>query len=561
MYKLTVVAGPSRGQSFAVQEGETSIGRQAGNAVVLTSAKVSKKHCVLVVSDGQVIVTDQGSSNGTFVNGVLAKSKPIHPGDRISVGEYVLELTRRPEEAPRAVPAIAGLGNVLQFPKPAGRAGQPSGGFPGMPGIPSPGMMAGEAPGVAGINSGAGVMAANQPPKDLKGKVIWAFEHHLMPFFYALNLKHEWRVICIGGAAAFTLGSVVLSVYPLIEHNREALVNEMGKRAWLMAKQVAERNAAAIAAGAVTKTEISPSIENADGVRVALLTDLDSRILAPANKLNQYLTGGAEAEFAVKARKAFRDGRETALVAECDGSTICAIEPVRIVSQQAGRNVTVAMAIVSIDSSLATPDLGEMGMTYAESLIAAGLLGGLVFLVLYRITLKPLRQLNEDMDQVLKGSLAQVTHEFKFEELDALWDLINSALQRVPKGTDALGGALGGGGPSAEELAGPLKMMGGVAQFPVLVCDGDKKVMFMNSMFEDVSGIRLDNALGQEISVVARDQSFAQFTNDLFDRAMPGTEGVSEDYDFSGVSYKCHASCVGSGSGKCYVLAATRVEG
>ena len=46
---------------------------------------------------------------------------------------------------------------------------------------------------------------------------------------------------------------------------------------------------------------------------------------------------------------------------------------------------------------------------------------------------------------------------------------------------------------------------------------------------------------------MARDQSLGQFTNDLFDRAMPGTEGVSEDYDFSGVAYRCHASCVGSG--------------
>jgi hypothetical protein len=116
-------------------------------------------------------------------------------------------------------------------------------------------------------------------------------------------------------------------------------------------------------------------------------------------------------------------------------------------------------------------------------------------------------------------------------------------------------------GPTTDELAAPLKMMGQVAQFPVLVCDGDKRVLFMNPMFEEVSGIRLDNALGQEFASVARDQSMAVFVGDLFDRAMPGTEGVSEDYDFSGVSYRVSASCVGSGGSKCYVLAAARVEG
>jgi PAS domain-containing protein len=202
-----------------------------------------------------------------------------------------------------------------------------------------------------------------------------------------------------------------------------------------------------------------------------------------------------------------------------------------------------------------------MGMTYSETFILTGLLGALVLVVLYRLTLKPLRQLNEDMDQVLKGDLSQVTHEFKFEELDPLWDLINSALQRVPKGSSGIGGSLGSVGPTAEELAGPFRMFGETAVFPVLVCDGDKRVMYMNTMFEDVSGIRSDNSIGQEISAVARDQSFAQFVNDLFDRAVAGTEGVSEDTDFSGVSYKCRASCVGSGTSKCYVLAATRVEG
>ena len=32
------------------------------------------------------------------------------------------------------------------------------------------------------------------------------------------------------------------------------------------------------------------------------------------------------------------------------------------------------MAIVSIDASLSTPDIGEMGMAYSETLILTGLL-------------------------------------------------------------------------------------------------------------------------------------------------------------------------------------------
>lgn len=546
MYKLTVVAGPNRGASYPVQDGETSIGRQAGNTVVLPSAKVSKRHCVLVVSDGNVVVSDQGSSNGTFVNGVLSKSKSMQAGDRISVGEYVLELTEPPVRALKVPEAGQFGGNVLQFPVPISASGVAHGGVMG------------------GADSGAGVAGASsihtdQAPKDLKGRIFWAIDHHVLPFFYALNLKHEWRMICIGGMAIFGIGNLVISVYPLIEQNRQALVREMGRRASFMAKQIAERNSAALAARAETKTDVG-SIENAEGVRVALLTDLDSRILAPASKLNLHLNSGGEAILAIRAKKAFLEGREAGVVAEVDDNTICAVEPVRILSTQVGKNVTVGMAIVSIDTSLATPDLGEMGMTYSETLIFTGLLGGIILFVLYKITLKPFLVLNEDMDKVLKGDMPEVTHEFKFEELDSLWAIIGSALQRVPKGA---AGGLGGsfGGPTAEELAVPLKMFGNLSLYPVLVCDGDRKILYMNSLFEDLSGIRLDNTLGQELTAVARDQSLGHFATDLFDRAQSGAEGVAEDYDFSGVPYKCHVSCMGSASGRCYVLAAVKVEG
>src|ERR1700678_497333 len=112
MYKLMVIAGPNRGASYSVENGETSIGRQSGNSVVLQSGRVSKRHCVLVASNGELVVRDQGSSNGTFVNGVLTKEKPIKSGDRISVGEFVFEVVES-RSAQRARP---GGGTVLAFP-------------------------------------------------------------------------------------------------------------------------------------------------------------------------------------------------------------------------------------------------------------------------------------------------------------------------------------------------------------------------------------------------------------------------------------------------------------
>lgn len=547
MYKLTVIAGPNRGSSFPAQD-EVTIGRQTGNTIVLSSSKVSKRHCSIQVTPTDVILKDLGSSNGTFVNGILTKQKKIKPGDRISVGEFVLELVEPAKKTIKAVPAAAGLGIELQFPSNPVISGRPISGFPGSPGLP-----------------GAATPApSNQPPKDLKGKVIWYFENQLMPIFYNLNLKNEWNVICVGLFGVFILGNLVISVYPLIESGRATVVKETARRARFMARQIADQNAPYLAARAETKTEIGMA-ENAEGVRVAILIDLDNRIIAPGVKLNQYFTSGPEALYAVKSREAFLSGEERGAVYQADDSTVVAVEPVKVLSPTAGKNVVVAMAIVSIDTSISTPDLGEMGIAYSETLIFTGLLGGVILFILYRLTLKPLQVLNDDMDKALKGDLNQVTHQFKFKELNPLWELINSAIQRIPKSESNTSNNVLGAGPDPsviEQFIGPMRTIGGLVKFGLAVFDAEKKIVYINPVFEEISGIRQDGAIGREISEVARDQSMAIFTTDILERAPVGGEGGSEDFDFSGISYRMHAGAFGnpSGSAKCYFLAAVRVE-
>jgi PAS domain-containing protein len=326
-----------------------------------------------------------------------------------------------------------------------------------------------------------------------------------------------------------------------------------------------ERNTAFVAARAETKTEIG-TIDAEPGVRIAVLVDLDGRIMAPAVKMNQHLVAGVEGLVTLKARDRFRGGEETGFALEADEQTVVAVEPLKILSAQAGRNVIVGMAVVSLDTTLATPDFGEMGMAYSESIIATGVIGLLVLLVLYRLTLKPFEVLNDDIDKVLKGDIPQVTNEFKFEEMDQLFEVINSALQRVPKGGAPGGGAdvLGGpAGPSVDEYAGPARMLSNLVKFGMVVLDGDRKILHMNSMFEEITGIRSDNAIGQDIPTVARDQAFGAFSNDVFDRATAGTEGISEDFDFSGVGFKMYAASFGApgATARCYVLCAVRNEG
>lgn len=529
MYKLTVIGGANRGTSYPLQEGRTTLGRQVGNEVVLSSGKVSKKHCVLVVEDGQVRIEDLGSSNGTFVNGQLIKSKILQPGDKVSVGDFILEFKLAALRSADQAPAVI-LGSAATS-LPSLNPSSPSGDL----GAPSQ-------------------VAMDLMPSDLKGKIIWYFEKFVMPFFYGLNLKQEWRTLGILCFSFILIGNLALSIYPMMESSYQTIVQETGKRAQYIAQEIANKNSSLLAARQETRTEIG-SAEEADGVRVAVLTDMSNRIIAPGSRQNQYLADGVEAQLAVLAAKAFQKGREQGITRSFrSAKTVVSIEPVKVFDTALGRNKVIAQAVVSIDTSLATPDMGTIGVTYSNTFIITALFGGILVFVLYRLSLKPLEVLNEDIDKVLKGEMNQVTHEFKCEELNSLYEVINSALQRLPKGNE--GGDLGGAQASQiEDLAPAVDLFGSVRVGAILL-DDQRNIVKMNQAFEDLSGIRADTVVGQDIPSVARDQAFGSLATDMFDQALPGST-VEESFDFSGVPFVM--KCI-SLNGKGYLLTAQRSE-
>jgi len=151
--------------------------------------------------------------------------------------------------------------------------------------------------------------------------------------------------------------------------------------------------------------------------------------------------------------------------------------------------------------------------------------------------------------------------------MDPLWEIINSAIQRIPKLDSLNGGGLGGANvdPSqlVEEFVGPLRMLGNVIKYGIVVFNSEKKIAYINGHFEEISGIRADAAIGNDIGDVARDQSMGPFISDLFGRVSVGGEGSGEDYDFSGISHKVYLAAFGAPGGvaKCYVLLAAKVEG
>lgn len=80
-----------------------NIGRNATNDIVLEDKMVSRQHAQLIVlDDGQVIIKDLGSSNGTFVNGNKTLESHLRAGDIVKCGSSFLKWTQFVNEAASA---------------------------------------------------------------------------------------------------------------------------------------------------------------------------------------------------------------------------------------------------------------------------------------------------------------------------------------------------------------------------------------------------------------------------------------------------------------------------
>jgi hypothetical protein len=81
-----------RGMSIELA-GEVTLGREPGCTIMIDDdAYVSQLHLRVFDYEGQPMVEDLGSTNGTFHNGSkLVGAKLLHPGDRIQVGTTLIE--------------------------------------------------------------------------------------------------------------------------------------------------------------------------------------------------------------------------------------------------------------------------------------------------------------------------------------------------------------------------------------------------------------------------------------------------------------------------------------
>lgn len=87
---VEVLKGGLDGRAYASPHGEVAVGREACDIILPDDVNMSKRHFKVVDRDGQAVLTDLDSKNGTFVR--IRKEARLFHGDLVFLGKELLRV-------------------------------------------------------------------------------------------------------------------------------------------------------------------------------------------------------------------------------------------------------------------------------------------------------------------------------------------------------------------------------------------------------------------------------------------------------------------------------------
>jgi pSer/pThr/pTyr-binding forkhead associated (FHA) protein len=90
--KLVIIKSDTLEDEIIIETDEIILGRDETVDVTIDDKRLSREHCKIFMEDNNHVISDLGSSNGTFVNGQkITTQHVLENGDRIQVGSNILE--------------------------------------------------------------------------------------------------------------------------------------------------------------------------------------------------------------------------------------------------------------------------------------------------------------------------------------------------------------------------------------------------------------------------------------------------------------------------------------
>lgn len=93
MASLFVFRGNDQGQRIELPKTPVRLGRDASNTIRLHDTEVTRQHAEIRIEEGNYMLSDLNSRNGTFVNNIRIRRRKLSSGDHIAMGGTILLFT------------------------------------------------------------------------------------------------------------------------------------------------------------------------------------------------------------------------------------------------------------------------------------------------------------------------------------------------------------------------------------------------------------------------------------------------------------------------------------
>jgi len=464
-YYIKFLSGSNAGEKVELKNGEHILGRSDGCDIVLKVAGISKRHAKITIADRSVFIEDLGSSNGTYVNGVFVTRKTLAVGDKIVLPGIVFSLNVGVSEEQNNLSAT-GTTNAFRI--------------------------------VSTANQDAPIDVAPSSMKHLSAKEQaqgW-FLKNIQPIFDRILMKYEWKFVVFCMLALFGTLVTVISGIRFTAVNHSALKSEVKRRGIVLAERMAEINTPFIRQNNEALLDVEKT-RRQEGVRTAYITSVDGHILAPGSDRGSYVPSS-------EWLSAVRSNGGGVVPVVVDGSITSMIfsHPIPRFDSKKGINVSAAMAVVEVSVSAAELHWSQSFNIILTTLVLVLILVFLTYSIIYRMTAQPFQDMNDEIDQVLKGNRSELRVPVKFIELETLTRSFNFLLNKVKSERAAAANnaiSSDGGGAVPHPLMGDInddpsfKFVVENAPGPVLVLDSVQKVVLISAEARESLLIRGDD--------------------------------------------------------------------
>lgn len=88
---LIVIYGDDLGRKYSIVGRELRIGRSDSNDICIPQDSVSREHAILCIRESGIVLCDNGSTNGTFVNDDRILEARLKDGDLVKIGRSIFK--------------------------------------------------------------------------------------------------------------------------------------------------------------------------------------------------------------------------------------------------------------------------------------------------------------------------------------------------------------------------------------------------------------------------------------------------------------------------------------